>query len=777
MTFAINNGTRTIIIVLTLLLLLPLVDAKLLTYLPLDRNIGSYTPDSALGLTNCWSNNSNIVNGLYNKSFEFVSNQNRMVTCNSSNNYNGSAGFTMELWIKTNVTNCGDNSDGYEVLGFTEGGVGTAWMNLLKTGCKPNSYMINESSTTITIQNSTINFNVPKNVWTYLALAYNSTSKYANLYVNGSKYATVYVGVMNWDTTKNMTVGKRARSMLFDFNGSIDEVKFYNDTKDDSYFNSAYYAFTNSLNNADRITEGQYTSYLLTVNYPRISTYNVTAWLTWNGTSKGYAVRTDTNLNQSVFNISFTIPQINSFDFNNNIEWNYNITETETYAGYNFTQRSSSVRIGACDWNEFNRTILNLTFKDESTMYFLNATLSSSWTYGLFSRTLSFQNTTANSYYSFCISPSWAGSSVSSVESFQYANTGYPSRTVYYNNDLFSNSSTTSRVFYMLGTSSGIYSSFQTVNQGSQVVSGVQIVLTTTVSGNSTTVCSGTTDSSGILTCWLNPTQAHSITASKTGYSTYSSSITPTQSLYTITMSGSDSTGYYTYLLEGMKYYYWPNSGPLNRGQYNFTFQIEAGNNPIDNCTMSLTFINGTELFSATNCTATGGYVNALVDINRNTTILIGRYSVGVNNTVIVIESDARWIRWDTNASAFYTSMRYAINESISMKEWGSNPETNDFSRIVFFFIFFGVLLAGINFFTGYDTAYPGAFIYIMWGVVGILTFANGFTGPGYFYLYGYTSPAAFGTFGNVINNMIVFIVLTLLSLIYYFSTARRYQS
>jgi len=109
--------------------------------------------------------------------------------------------------------------------------------------------------------------------------------------------------------------------------------------------------------------------------------------------------------------------------------------------------------------------------------------------------------------------------------------------------------------------------------------------------------------------------------------------------------------------------------------------------------------------------------------------------------------------------------------------------QTADFSRIVFFFLFFSIFLAIVNFYTSYDTAYPGAFVYIAMGVVFLLSAYNGADGPGWFYLAGATNHNYFCSgdtycwFARVIDNWILFGHFFMLALIYFFTTNKRYQA
>jgi len=192
---------------------------------------------------------------------------------------------------------------------------------------------------------------------------------------------------------------------------------------------------------------------------------------------------------------------------------------------------------------------------------------------------------------------------------------------------------------------------------------------------------------------------------------------------------------------------------------------------------------------------------------------VFGTYGIWLNQSNgtaawIQLEGDARWVCIPTISHGLGTSLKAVMQDLVSLPEWGScaafeneddcinngcdlwnagaSPPcsgtlpTTDFSKIVFFFVGMAIVLAVLNVFSGYDTAYPGAFLYIITFVVIILSAANGFVGPGFFYLTGFMRPehSIFGGgFSNAVNNWIIPAHFILLSLIYFFTTNKRYQS
>ena len=170
------------------------------------------------------------------------------------------------------------------------------------------------------------------------------------------------------------------------------------------------------------------------------------------------------------------------------------------------------------------------------------------------------------------------------------------------------------------------------------------------------------------------------------------------------------------------------------------------------------------------------------------------RESLGIQ--LIRVEGDAMWIRVVVNSKNYWTSMRSAINESLYLPEWGGQcpdnftlnstdqwcyaddgsgdriwTQTADFSRFVFFFFMLAIIMAALNFYTQYDTAYPGAFLWVVMPIVILMSGINGFfPGHGFFYMDGATR-------FEFLNNWIFALNVIMLWVIYLFTTNKRYQA
>jgi hypothetical protein len=505
------------------------------------------------------------------------------------------------------------------------------------------------------------------------------------------------------------------------------------------------------------------------------------------------------------FSKTLTIPATNvylnySFYWQMNYSWNgVNLTTNTALKNQSVWPRI----LGVCN-DTYTAKTLNLTFRDETTLAVMNGTIDSMVIkYISDQKTFVYQNTSLNNLeYDFCLYPSFLPN-ITATGPIQYSFTGYPQRKTTLFNVTLSNSSITHYDLYLLGSTNGIYSSFQVVTPGTQVIPGAYVTVYRTIGVTNVLVADGFTDSAGMITFWLNPNFDHIVTVSAAGWNTQSVTVRPSQSVYTITMGGSSTTLQFVNLMQGITWSGYPRSGGLeNTGVVNFTMYLNPGTNSyVKNCTLILNYPNGTTI----NKTEGGSSSGCNIGMEINTTAmdkLYGQYLVNINNSIYALERDARWWRFDTNDTLFDGSFRYAINLSINDDIWGSGcdpgwtlnntddtcydstgntrtrRDTADYSRIVFFFFVFAIIASVINFYTGYDTAYPGAMLVVFMFSVGLLTFVNGFFGPGWFYLDMFnTTNSIWGWYFDWANNTMFFWFALIISVAYWFTTMRRYQS
>lgn len=147
-----------------------------------------------------------------------------------------------------------------------------------------------------------------------------------------------------------------------------------------------------------------------------------------------------------------------------------------------------------------------------------------------------------------------------------------------------------------------------------------------------------------------------------------------------------------------------------------------------------------------------------------------------LNGTIETLEKDANWRRFDPGTSSSGTWIN-AITNLQNSGLFGSNPDTADFSRIVFFFIFMAIIIAGMNFFTSFDAIYPGITLIGLYLIITMLTFINGFWGPGWFYMSGaFSSEGLFGFMATIADNTLFWFLCTMLVIAQVLSNFRRSQ-
>ena len=259
---------------------------------------------------------------------------------------------------------------------------------------------------------------------------------------------------------------------------------------------------------------------------------NVTGNLIYNGTS--YTGTKTGNNNEMIFSKSMDIPIGN---VTNPFHWNVTIGNN-TYSITSNNQTVNLLNYSLCDATN-NVVFMNITFKDETDDSVINASIpTSSWVYylgeGSVNKSYTYINTGEESNYTFCSTP--ADETLNVEYTMRYESTGYPQRT--FGETLSLTNSTLEKVLYLLASGDGQYVTFQVINTATQTISGVFVNATRTISGSEILIGSGNTDASGTITFWMNPNFAHNLVFEKEGFNTYSTTITPTQIDYTITLGG-----------------------------------------------------------------------------------------------------------------------------------------------------------------------------------------------------------------------------------------------
>lgn len=427
------------------------------------------------------------------------------------------------------------------------------------------------------------------------------------------------------------------------------------------------------------------------------------------------------------------------------------IDDIQIWKGYAWTATDISNDYNSGNGQEFNGTIiiqtsfgicnstlivpfLNLSFKDEVSGAYINATIiSSTFEYNTSTNLYSYSNATANFNYPFCYIPT--SQSISMNYSLTYAGTGYPQR----NFNLLPLDYThtvTNKILYLLSTTDGIYSSIQVITQTGSPLSGVFVQLEKQVNGIWTLIEQSYTDSSGLVTFWVNPDNDYRYTFSKSGYISTTSTLHPTQTLYTqpmTTVGGGDAS--YNSSLVGMIWRFFPATGILYKNSTNnnviFNFYINSTRNNIISCKFELVNLSNYVLASnSTGCSASGGNLTLNLTMSKGLKIR-GKGYVNAGGGLFLVDGDAYWIRLEQNESInSYKTLKGFFEDLKNLNEFGEGDE-QEYSRIVFFFLAVTIILALFTFFTGAELQSPGICFTILFGMILFASMAGWFNFEG----------------------------------------------
>lgn len=495
----------------------------------------------------------------------------------------------------------------------------------------------------------------------------------------------------NVTTITGLSTNSTSTSKLFTLgygNYLLDSYACYNNaTFGNCSWGTSNYSFgiNSSINSETHNAVGYETAsetYILNLTSPAIPT---NAYLVYNGTSYSTTI---TSSGGSIYTLSKTL-QIPTSQIGSNTfyyKWNLSSTFAENTTTYN--QYINNTIFGLC-----NATLtipyLNITFKDEATNGYINATVpSSTFLYylgdGSITKTLTYSQTVNQTNYTFCGLPSNQTYHVNPY--FQYKlGTDYPQRI--WNPDLTDyTNSTTNVTLYLLSSTDGIYVTFQLVNTADQLVSGVAASGTRTINSVLTTIASGTTGNDGSVVFWVNPDFETNFTFIKSGYTTYTTLLIPTQSSYTITLSGETAVTGYDYS-RGISYIINPKERDLdNNTIYNFNYTLYSTYWDVENFGFSLRLRNGTVLTSASSAT-NGGYISVNLNTSNYTRIIMDYYYV-TNSTYTNFTTS--WYVIDTTYNGW--SIRTFFNDLNSYLDSGIFG-IDEFGRyvLIFFVIFLSI--------------------------------------------------------------------------------------
>jgi hypothetical protein len=395
------------------------------------------------------------------------------------------------------------------------------------------------------------------------------------------------------------------------------------------------------------------------------------------------------------FNASttYTASYTNYYNKNTTTLWNMRYCDTDGGCGFSSSNYTFSIYANRTIWSLCNLdetpVFLNVTFKDETTLEDVNGSIQDS-TWGYDSTTYTFYNTTASPSYYFCYTPN---ATVSVTPYVQYkSGLDYPQRIWNPAAQTYTNS-TTNQILYLLNTLDGISVTLQVVNSAEQVLGGVSINITRNIAGVQTVVGVATTGSDGTATFFLNPDFSHTLTASKEGYTTYSTTFNPTSSTYTIKLSSDTGVGYNDYTFNVTSKINPPKMELTNDTRYNFNYTISSGYWNLTNFGFKLRLYNGT-ILNSTSSTSNGGTVIAYLNVSDYPRIYMDYY-YSVNGTYI--NSTAEWNVFNPSYSGwsiltFFSDLTLYMNSGLfGLDDFGRN-------LIIFIILFFSVGIMSYKF-------------------------------------------------------------------------------
>lgn len=320
--------------------------------------------------------------------------------------------------------------------------------------------------------------------------------------------------------------------------------------------------------------------------------------------------------------------------------WNWNITYANgsTQQLPSYSQTSNPINLSICTGAPQNIPFINITFKNETTnAERINASIvSSTWFYWLGSGTvnssLSYSNTAENKEYDFCFSPSHK--TITTELDLSYDNGESEQRSFNLDSYPLSNNSL-SQTLYLLPSGNGLFNQFQVVNANGDGIEGALGVITRSFGGGTITVTSATSDSSGLVTYFLNPDITYTATFSKSGFPSTTFSFTPSSTLRTVTLgSGLGNINNGTVVSVNTTYAISPSNLTLqNRTTYTFSFNVNSSQN-INFIAMNITNRSGYQLLYISN--AGTGFISGNLNTGDNSTF-VGLFTISTSTESFTI--------------------------------------------------------------------------------------------------------------------------------------------
>ena len=429
--------------------------------------------------------------------------------------------------------------------------------------------------------------------------------------------------------------------------------------------------------------------------------------LDWNGTDKAMT-QSGTN-----WTTAFDIP----LDSLNNLTVRYKFTyASETIYGDYFYQNVSATNFSLCTAG-LTDDFLDISFKDEGNLSEINGSIpTATFNYYLGSGTISknytYTNTTTNTNFLFCAQPDRT-LFVDPIIQFKQG-TEYPQRI--WNPSVQTYTSTsTNQILYLLSTADGIFVTFQVLNIAEQTISDVIVNATRTIEGSTVVVADGITDSAGSVTFWLNPDFKHTISFVKSGFTTQSTTIFPTQPLYTISLGAGATVPLEDDLTKGVSYSIKPSNNSLNNNTiYNFNFTVSSVYWEVEVFGFNLKYKNGTTIGS-TSATTNGGVVSLNGNVSNSSIITMNAYYT-INGTNYTTIKTWRINFGDSSYSINNFFKRFNTYLDADLLGVKGDAGNSDFGKALISFFILVLTVGTLSF--RYGIASEGAIMGIIFGIV-----------------------------------------------------------
>ena len=438
---------------------------------------------------------------------------------------------------------------------------------------------------------------------------------------------------------------------------------------------------------------------------------------TYNGTTYSATI---TNTASNDYNLSALIQIPLGGD---NINRSFFFTYHSAGIVYNTPTRQQNVselvftQINSSYTNDF----LNISFQDEVSLITINASVpSSTFVYylgnGTINKTYTYVNTTNMFNQTFVGYPTDRNINVLPIVQYKQG-TDYPQR-IWQPTIKIYNSTVYQQVLYLLGSSDGIYVTFQLKNLADEVISAVDVNASKTSDG--TLINSGTTDDAGLITFFLNPDIQQTFCFQKSGYTSACSTLFPTQTSYTVTLGSTTSSS--DDFSQGISIGLSPTSDFLDQQtRYNFSYTISSTFWTLTSWRFDLYYSNGT-LVGSNSSTNNGGIIT-LYNVNTSNST-----NIYMNYSYIISSSTSNFSRtWTVQSTEgrnygiwrFFTDLNLYIDSSDGF--WG----IDDFAKLSLslLFIIFVVGIVGRN----YGVNNEAFIMTILFGVVFMLDVGLGF--------------------------------------------------